>query len=326
MNITPVNVPVVLYVWSRPDKLKQVFNVVKKAQPNHLFLISDGAIDNRPDLWELIYESRTIVEDVDWDCEVHKIYLSENIGLYNMFKRMSDYVFSKVDRYIFLEDDVVPSLSFFKYCEVLLEKYKDDLRINMICGMNHLGTYKTPNSDYFFTRGAASIWGFAIWKRTYEEFYNFDFTKDSYVFNLLVQNSKEFKSFNRSLYCYHQNEKYYGHIAGPEFFLGLSSFAHNQLSIIPTMNMVCNIGHSGGGVNFNNKKLMLKKIAKLFDMRTYEYEFPLKHPKYVIEDNLYKSLVLDALARSNKIIDKIEGVFRNIYYDRIPRFFGQKVL
>ena len=311
-------IPVVLYIWSRPDKLQKVFNRVKEAKPTHLFLISDGAVNNDQTQWELIYKSRQIVEHIDWECEVHRLYYEKNNGLFNMFKIMSDYVFSKVDRYIFLEDDVVPSLSFFKYCEVLLEKYKDDLRINMVCGMNHIEKYDYPKSDYFFTRGAASIWGFAIWKRTYEQFYKFDFTRDDYIFDTLNQNTHEFKSFQKQLYSYRSNERYNGHLAGPEFFLGLSSFAHNQLSIIPTKNMICNIGYGGGGRNFNNKKLLTTRIARLFDMKIYEYDFPLKHPEYVIEDNRYKDLVLGALGRKNVLFDKIERLFRSLIFVKIP--------
>lgn len=311
-------IPVVLYVWSRPEKLKKVFNRVKEAKPTHLFLVSDGAVNNDPAQWELIYESREIVEHIDWQCEVYRLYNEKNNGLFDMFKIMSDYVFSKVDRYIFLEDDVVPSLSFFTYCEVLLEKYKDDLRINMICGMNHIETYDYPKSDYFFTRGAASIWGFAIWKRTYEQFYKFDFIKDAYIFETLIRNSHEFKSFQKSLYGYQKDERFDGNLAGPEFFLGLSSFIHTQLSIIPTKNMICNIGYGGGGRNFNNKKLLTRRIARLFDMKTYEYDFPLKHPEYVIEDNHYKVLVLDALGRKNVLFDKIERLFRSLTYVKIP--------
>jgi len=120
MERSLVNVPVVLYVWTRPDKLKRVFDVVRKAKPSYLFLVSDGAINGSQDQMNLIYESRKIVNVIDWDCEVHRLYYDENNGLFNMFKIVSDYVFSKVDRYVFLEDDVVPSLSFFSYCEELL--------------------------------------------------------------------------------------------------------------------------------------------------------------------------------------------------------------
>ena len=313
--------PVVLYVWSRPEKLQLVFNRVKEAKPSHLFLVSDGAVNNDPLQWELIYKSRDVVHHIDWECEVHRLYHEKNHGLFEMFKIMSDYVFSKVDRYIFLEDDVVPSLSFFKYCEILLEKYKDDLRINMVCGMNHLETYEKPSSDYFFTRGAASIWGFAIWKRTYEQFYKFDFIKDEYIFQTLVHNTNEVRTFQKLLFGYQKDQRFDGNLAGPEFFLGLSSYIHNQLSIIPTKNMICNIGYGGGGRNFNNKKLLTRRVQRLFDMKLYEYDFPLRDPDYIIEDNRYKELVWESLGRKNIWFDKIELLFRHIIYVKIYNMY-----
>ena len=94
---------------------------------------------------------------------------------------------------------MVPALSFFNFCEVLLDKYKDDQRINMICLMNHLKTFDKPKSDYFFSRGVSSIWGFAIWKRDYDQFYEFHFTKDDYIFDTLIQNTHKFKFFQK---CY----------------------------------------------------------------------------------------------------------------------------
>jgi len=191
----------------------------------------------------------------------------------------------------------------------------------MVSGMNHLGIYNKPNSDYFFTRGAASIWGFAIWKRTYEQFYRFDFTKDEYVFDMLINNTKNWDGFKKLLFEYKTNENYGGHIAGPEFFLGLSAFIHSQLSIIPTRNMICNIGYGEGACNFNNKKLLTRKIARLFDMETFEYNFPIKHPAYVIEDNVYKDKVLRALGRRGKMLDTFERILRQVWHKEILQIF-----
>jgi hypothetical protein len=89
--------------------------------------------------------------------------------------------------------------------------------------------------------------------------------------------------------------------------------------------MICNIGYGGGGRNFNDKKLLTKRIARLFDMNTYEYDFPLKHPEYVIEDNRYIDLVLDALGRKNVLSDKIERLFRSLIYVKIPGLFGKGI-
>lgn len=319
-----VDVPVVLYLWTRPEKLRKVFDVIREARPSKLFLISDGAVNGNKEGWKLISESRSLVEAVDWECEIHKLYFEENNGLFRMFKIMSDFVFSKVDRYLFLEDDVVPSVSFFKYCEVLLDRYKDDLRINMISGMNHLEVYDKPKSDYFFARGVASIWGFAIWKRTYECFYSFDFTRDSYIFNLLIENSKDFKGFGKLLNGYKCNIFFEGDLAGPEIFLGISAFLQNQLTIIPAKNMINNIGYGEGGRNFNDKKLLTAKVASLFDMHTHELSFPLKHNDYVIEDQHYRDLVLHKLGKGSVYADKFELIIRQLLYRTLPRLFGNK--
>ena len=319
-----VDVPVVLYLWTRPEKLKKVFSVIREAKPTKLFLISDGAFRNNENDWALIQESRKVIEDIDWKCEVHKLFFEENNGLFKTFKLMSDFVFSKVDRYVFLEDDVVPAISFFKYCEILLERYKDDLRINMISGMNHLGVYEEPTSDYFFARGAVSIWGFAIWKRTYEKFYTFDFTRDNYYFNLLLNNAQKFSGFKKLLKGYKVNEYFEGDLAGPELFLGVSSFLQNQLSIIPRYNMINNIGYGTGGRNFNVKKLLTRNVASLFDMITYEIDFPLKHTDFVIEDKIYCNLVLKKLGVNNPLITKIELIYRQLMYRTLPRLLGIK--
>ena len=81
--------------------------------------------------------------------------------------------------------------------EEMLEKYKDDLRVNVICGMNHLGVSENVNSDYFFSR-QGSIWGCAIWKRTWQQYHDFSYGKDDYVMKCLKQRTKHNKIFWKS--------------------------------------------------------------------------------------------------------------------------------
>jgi hypothetical protein len=102
--------------------------------------------------------------------------------MYKTYFDAQSSIFSIVDRCIFLEDDVLVSVSFFRYCEELLEKYRDDLRVHYISGMNYLGKYSGPNSDYFFS-GEGSIWGYATWKRTIE-LQNLNYRKDEYIMNM----------------------------------------------------------------------------------------------------------------------------------------------
>ena len=309
-----VDVPVMLYVFIRPDSIKRVFDVIKEARPSTLFLASDGPRDNVPTDKEKIAASRKVVEEIDWDCTVHKLYYDKNQGMYEMFKNTGDFVFKHVDRCILLEDDTIPAVSFFKYCEVLLEKYKDDLRIGNINGMNHLGVYEKPNTDYFFSKGG-SIWGFAIWRRTYESFYDLSYGDDDYVMERLLENAKDYKQYCKSLKDCYEIGTHDGHVPGFEFFLGLYTYSQNKLNIVPTKNMMCNIGYGEGSThNPGELKQSVKRIQKLYNMKRYELEFPLKHPKYVIEDIYYEKKV-------NRIMGRDKDVYIYRFFEGTARQF-----
>ena len=318
-----VDVPVVLFVFVRPSTLRCVFDRIKEARPSQLFLVSDGPRPDKPEDKELISESRKIVEEIDWDCCIHQYYQEENHGLYAMVRESLDWVFSYVDRCIFLEDDVVPSLSFFQFCSELLERYKDDLRVNMICGMNHLGEYKEPNTDYFFSE-AAAIWGFAFWRRTYEAFYDARYGEDPYILDKMKEHAKGYKEFAKALEGYYRNEYYGGHMAGPEFYIRFVICSQNKVNIIPKYNMIKNIGFCEGSTHAaKDIRIMPKGVQNMFQMKTYEYTFPLKHPYYLIADSKYEKKVLRIVGRNNPLIRyyrRGEGLLRRLYYDREKLF------
>ncbi len=180
------DVPVLLMIFVRPKQLTDSFNAIKKARPSKLLIVSDGPRDSHPTDKDLNDICKKIVEDIDWECEVHYRYSEVNRGMYVTAYDAFKWAFSLVDRLIFIEDDVVPNQSFFKFCEEMLNKYENDLRVHTICGLNHLGVYEDPTADYFFSK-AGSIWGFALWKRTYDTFeYDLRFNEDLYYKKLLV--------------------------------------------------------------------------------------------------------------------------------------------
>lgn len=313
-----VDVPVLLFVFIRPNTLRCVFEVIKEARPSKLFLVSDGPRQDKPNDRSRIAESRKIVEEIDWECDVYRLYYDENHGLYTMVREALDFIFYYVDRCVFLEDDVVPSISFFQYCAELLEKYKDDLRVNMICGMNHLGVYNEPSTDYFFSE-ASSIWGFALWRRTYEAFYDHTYGADKYTTDRLKENAKLYKAFIKAMDGYYRNELYEGHIAGPEFYLRFNICSQNKVNILPKYNMIKNIGFCEGSTHAPDElRKMPKGVQKMFQMKTYEYAFPLQHPRYIASDKKYEKKVLRILARNHPIVAfyrKCEGILRRIYFN-----------
>lgn len=282
-----VDVPVRVNIWIRPECQRKQFEIIKKARPSILFLQSDGGRNEEE--WAAIKKNRLIFDnEVDWNCKIYKIYENHNLGMYTMSKKTTSFIWEKVDRCIFLEDDLLPSVSFFKYCAELLEKYKDDLRIECICGMNHLGIYNDVNTDYFFSR-QGSIWGVATWRRSANmRDYNFSYANDPYIMKLLKQRTKNNKIFRKRYLAYAYKKTYEGHVAGGEFFTEFAMYGYNQLQIIPKKNLISNIGATQHSAHADDTNLLPNGIKKVFNMKTYELNFPLTHPKFVIPDIFYE--------------------------------------
>jgi len=169
----------------------------------------------------------------------------------------------------------------------LLEKYKDDERIQAICGMNHCGTWEQATADYFFA-DEGSIWGIATWKRTDEHRdAEHRYGKDPYTMKLLKSHTKKEPLYWKRLQGYAQDPYYGNHIAGGEFYHRFEIYAQHRLYIIPKYNMIKNIGCTADSAHAAEYELLPRGIRRVFNMQTYEYALPLQHPQYVIPDMEY---------------------------------------
>lgn len=311
-----VDVPVRVCIWIRKETQRKQFEIIKQARPSILFLQSDGGRNEKE--WESIKYNRNLYDtEIDWDCTVYRLYEEENLGLYTMSKKASDFIWEHVDRCIFLEDDHLPSVSFFEFCAELLEKYKDDTRVSRICGMNHEGISEDVSSDYFFAHHG-SIWGGATWRRVFEmRDTEFRYGKDPYVMDVMKNFTKDNKFFMDKAEGYAKDRLYENHPAGGEFFNGFATYGYHQLQIIPKRNMIKNIGYGEGAAHADALKFMPRGIQQMFDMQTYETEIPLKHMDYMIPDLRYDKKVKRILGIGHPFVmlyRRIEGVCRHIWY------------
>jgi len=309
-----VDVPVLLIFFTRPDHFKQVFEQVKKARPSKLFLYQDGPRKERVDDVENIKKCREIAEEIDWDCKVKHFYQENNVGCDPSMFIAIKWAFKHVDRCVILEDDVVPSQSFFPFCKELLERYCNDERITMISGMNHLDISEGNPYSYLFTKNQ-SIWGWATWKR------NVDLWDKDYVFLDDENTLKLLKQNVESNYQYSIETCKRHKISGREHFESISWSSQNlnsMINIVPTKNMISNIGIGENGTHSSSSLyLMPKALQKLFFKERYEIEFPLKHPKYVMEDKEYTQKLNKMMGIGHPFLARIrscEGLIRILLY------------
>jgi hypothetical protein len=282
MKTHEIDVPVLLIFWARDEQFAQVFEQVRNARPRQLFLYQDGPRKDQPGDIESIQRCRTIAETIDWNCEVQRFYQEQNVGCDPSEFIAIKWAFDHVDRCIILEDDDVPSQSFFPFCKEMLERYNDDKRMHIICGMNNLGVSTECPYDYFFA-STGSIWGWATWKRNvdlWEEHY--DFLDDPYSSPLVeaIVGKRYMNAYKR-----HRDTGR----AHYESIMGSSCFLNSRLCIIPKQNMISNIGvcenttHGASSID-----MVPKGIRSVFHAKAYDIEFPLNHPKYVVDDVNYK--------------------------------------
>ena len=260
---------------------------------------------------------REIAEDIDWECEVHRNYQTVNAGCDPSNFNAQKWAFSLCDKCVVFEDDSIPSVTFIRFCKEMLDRYEHDERIVMVAGFNTDEVTPDVPYDYFFTT-VFSIWGWASWRRVIDQWDGkYQFLDDEYNMHQLRQVTKERRYRDTMLrMCYdHQalGKEYYESI-----FWACMMF-NNGLAIMPTKNMINNLGVTAGGSTHYAGSLgtMPRRLRRLFTMQRYELDFPLKHPRYVIEnvDYLHSNYRVNAYGHPFiKIGYSLEELWLNLRY------------
>lgn len=319
MKSSLIDVPVAMIFFSRPDQFKRIFDTVKIARPSKLFLIMDGPRENREDDIKNTEICKKIAEDIDWECEIHRNYSDINLGCGKRISTGLSWAFEYVDRLIIFEDDTLPSQSWFKFAANILEYYKNDERIGMITGVNHLGKYEADGiSSYFFTT-CGSIAGWATWKRVWDCIdYDVTYAENEYYCELIKRNYYPKWKANRFIKLLKKTReiavlnKKRNSWSGPYGFMAM---LQSRLIIVPTVNMIKNIGVGTGATNGGTHMAILpKKLQSIFEAPTYEIEGKIIHPQYVIEDRIYNDKLQEIMNGGNnplkRLLRKIETLTR----------------
>ena len=311
------DVSVLLVFFNRPTTFRQVFEQVRQSRPSRLFLYQDGPRDER-DL-PGISACREIAGRIDWQCEVQHNYLSRNQGCDPSMFRAIVWAFSMTDKLVILEDDVVPSLSFIPFCKEMLDRYEHDRRIMMVSGFNIDEMTPEVQEDYFFT-SAFSIWGWATWKRVADEWdASYSFMRDP--FNLgQLESLVKYKKLRPDLMKMFRDHSQ----SGREYFETIVQAAmllNSGLAVMPTQNLVNNIGLTAGSTHFTIATLETtpRRLRRIFTMKRLELRFPLRHPAYVVENGGYKERLYRVNAWGHpwrKFCYSVEELLLNLRYGR----------
>jgi hypothetical protein len=293
-NIEIPAAPVLLITFNRPDYTIQVFDKIRQAKVKKLYISNDGPREGNIEDQKARKEIKKIIDSIDWDCDVHTLFQEKNLGCGIGVSTAITWAFENEDRMIILEDDCVPSLSFFDYCSHCLEKYKNDTRVWLINGRSHhQGSKFFNDSDYIFSH-YSHCWGWATWKRVWEGFNinmpNNDKFMEQGGFDNVYFSMKEARFFNKHYSRLFQNNNLIKHSWAYPFSYYVSS--NRGLSIVPAKNMIKNVGlygvHSSGTRTFVHKLEICESFSfdkePLFVLpnRKYDYYHYKNHMKKII--------------------------------------------
>lgn len=253
------NTPVLFLIFNRPDTTKQVFEKIKELKPKYLYVAADGPRSNKPGEIELCEATRKIIlNSIDWDCELKTLFRDDNLGCGIAVSEAIDWFFGNVEEGIILEDDTLPSTSFFNYCENMLTKYRDTKDVLHISGSSYVNPDLIKES-YYFTR-LPFIWGWATWRRAWQQ-YNFDIkyysiSQKREILNKVFSNKDIVEYWSYILENFHLSPKTF--TWDYQWFLSIWKFG--GLVIQPKVNLVKNIGFGDDATHTTNSNDTLSKI------------------------------------------------------------------
>ena len=270
-----LNTPVVLLIFNRPDFTKQVFRVIAEARPKRLFVFADGP--RNAAAAARCTETRAAIK-VDWPCDLTMEVSDVNLGCRERSATAFDTVFAKSETAILLDDDCVPDPTFFRFCEEMLGRYRDDERVMSITGANYLGSWKGGwrSPSYHFSQ-LGSPWGWATWRRAWERF---DITMQAWK-HPTTKSWLQDVLHNDEIYQFHARrfDSVDGNGHSWDVAWLFAKLLDRGLTIVPAVNLIRNIGCLGGN--------SLPATHPIANMPASAIAFPLRHPRTVVADRRY---------------------------------------
>ena len=272
-----MTVPVLFLIFNRPDSAKLVMQSIKNAKPERLYIAADGPRSSKQGEDILCHQTREeVLNEIDWDCEVKTLLRDNNLGCAVAVSSAINWFFQHEEMGIILEDDCLPHLSFFSFCENLLHYYKHDTRIMHISGFNEQLSRPSEHSYYFSYY--PSIWGWATWRLAWSHYQlvvpapDFPLESDiisTYFFGMEDVGRRWFADFKKCL----ASRSAWG------YQWPFSIWKNHGLAITSNIRLIKNLGFDGRGThtNFNPSK-------SIRDIQLGEMEKEITHPPSFLPD------------------------------------------
>jgi len=257
-------------MFARPDTTAGVLEAIREARPRRLLLVADAPREEVPGEAERCERTRALAERVDWDCEVSTEFADGHMGPKARVESGLSGAFALEEEAIVLEDDTVPHPSFFRFCDELLERYRDEEQVLSIAGSNFQFDGRASSDSYYFSR-YPHIWGWAGWRRAWDlydpEMTHWPALRETDWLDQLID------APHAAAYWAHQLDLTYRDRHTWDYAWLFAGWLHGGVHVVPNVNLVSNLGFREDATHTRPEHADF-----LGDLPTGEMPFPLVHP------------------------------------------------
>jgi hypothetical protein len=243
--------PILILAYKRPDTTMHLINALRQVKPKLIYISI-----NIPDKKNILDSEKNnkvleIIKNINWKCKI-KINKKNNLDSYSSYKHAISWFFKIEKEGIILEDDLIPHKSFFIFCSKLLKKYRHNKTITHINGTSFIHPSNKNKKNLFFFSNFFFSWGFATWRRAIikhdEQMLDWPKLKKS-SFLKRVNNSNFFLSYWKKIF----NDQYLNKLKAWDYRWVYSNWKNKSLSIVPSVNLIKNIGFNKDATHTINK-------------------------------------------------------------------------
>ena len=268
--------PVLVLAFNRPDTARRVFEVLRVARPDALYFAVDGARTGKHEESERVAQVQSLVEMIDWKCEVKTLFRKTNLGCKIAVSEAISWFFDQEEAGVILEDDCLAHPSFITFAGELLERYRDDERVMLISGNNFQFGRRRTSDSYYFSR-YNHIWGWASWRRSWKLYDHgmkaWPAVRDGKWLEDILGDSRAAAYWARIFdTTFHERNTSWA------YRWTFSCWINDGLSILPNINLVSNIGFGSEATHTFDGE------SPIANLPLAEMSFPLQHPEFMIRD------------------------------------------
>ena len=296
--------PVLIVTYARPIGLTRLLEVSHASGVRDIYVAIDGPKN------EVVASKQVAILKAIKDFEVDKNLKlkvwqrDKNLGAAVSVVTAIDWFFQNENAGLILEDDLIPSLDFFRFANAGLETYERNKDIWMISGsrMNPIVQNETNNDWSYYPM----IWGWATWRSRWSVM------KSAFASGNKMANTRFF-SPRANFWKVGALRAKSGIVDAWDMPLAYFQWSNSKFSVIPPVNLVTNVGFDAAATHTSGE------------------DFPLNHPIMDLPKSFWLQETPDAVnARKydrelerNLFGIKWNHAFLNIYRRPIDRVRNQ---